>query len=105
MNNGTNIRVVLVMAMLLSNGLPSLANRGGGGHGGGHPVARGGYRGGHGYHHGVGYGYPAYYAPAYNDYGYRGYPPYPQYGTGVGVGVAAAAGALIGGLLAAKHGH
>jgi hypothetical protein len=48
------------------------------------------------------YGYPAYYAPAYNNYGYRGYAPYPRYGYGSGINVGPV---HIGGLLGPPRGH
>ena len=107
MSNRTNvgIGVALMTAMVLVIGQPSYAGRGhgGGGHGGG---GHGSYHGAHGGYHGGGggYGYPAYYAPAYNDYGYRGYAPYPEYSP-VAEGVGAAVGSLVGGLLAPRYGH
>jgi hypothetical protein len=63
-------------------------------------------------HHGGYYGNPyygaqPYYAPYYNNYGYRGYAPRVGYGhpVALGIGIGVAAGALLGGLLARPHGH
>ncbi len=74
-----------------------------------HPYNGGGYYGNsYGYGNPHGYGYPAAY-PVYNNYAYRGYAPYGEYGyypnhTARNVAIGAGIGAAIG-LLASHHGH
>jgi len=98
MRNRLNMAILVTLATVMQATAFVLVqpadSRGGGYHGGGY---------GSGYGGGFGGGYPAYYGAAYNNYGYRGYGPYPYYGRDVGVG--AAVGGLVGGLLGSVHGH
>jgi hypothetical protein len=67
------------------------------------------YYGGAYYANPYGYGYPSAY-PVYNNYAYRGYAPYGEYGyyppnhTARNVAIGAGIGAAVG-LLASPHGH